>query len=110
MSKTTGEKLFRKIADENEFMEHFQKENETCSHSTCSKSIKLIKLQCQFCNLHFCTSHILSEIHGCGNAARKFALKPAKQLPSKETKQDLENKMARKLKKLANDRKKKGKQ
>lgn len=112
MSKATKNKSQSKeksICDD-ELIQKFIKENDTCSHDTCDKFIKVIRLNCQFCNKFFCTSHVLPEIHGCGQAARKSASASLTKKPVKEAdKKLLEKKMANKLDKMINQRKKKSK-
>lgn len=112
MSKINEKKVKtkQKAVDDDSLMERFIKANDTCSHETCEKFIKIIKLNCQFCNKYFCTSHHLPEVHGCGAAAKKSASASCtKKLPNDEEKKLLEKKMVRKLEKMKNDRKKKPK-
>lgn len=85
------------------------KANEQCYHDSCTKSIKVINIQCQLCTQYFCTTHALPEVHGCGQAARKAAAIPKVRKPTVEQHKQLENKLNKKLEKMKNERKKKGK-
>ena len=45
----------------------------TGSSLICGKNIKLLFVECRFCNGFFCTFHGLAESHGCGDLAREDA-------------------------------------
>ncbi|KAL4145980.1 hypothetical protein PRNP1_011853 [Phytophthora ramorum] len=42
------------------------------SSSRCKKSTTMLGSVCKFCKLKFCYDHALPEVHGCGDAVRKF--------------------------------------
>lgn len=110
VSKSSKPKKGKEMqVSDDELLDNCIKAKEQCSASTCNKSIKLIKLQCQLCSENFCTTHALPEVHGCGNAAKKAASAPIKKTPNPDKTHQLENKLSKKLEKMKNERKKKGK-
>ena len=95
--------------DDEQLLDHCIKANGECYHEDCTKSVKVINIQCKLCTQLFCTTHALPEVHGCGNAARKAAAIPKRRVPTAEQHKQLENKLNKKLEKMKNERKKKGK-
>ena len=59
--------------DFEELISETVKLNSTCSYGQCKASVKLIRQNCVYCGKHFCLSHHLAEVHGCGEMARNTA-------------------------------------
>ncbi|KAG1685431.1 hypothetical protein DVH05_008369 [Phytophthora capsici] len=61
--------------DELEFLTRQASKSSNCafqSSSRCKKSTSMLGSVCKFCKLKFCYDHALPEVHGCGDAVRKF--------------------------------------
>lgn len=62
--------------DELEFLTRQASSSSACSFqggaSRCKKSVTMLGSICKFCNLKFCYDHAQPEVHGCGDAVRKF--------------------------------------
>ncbi|GMF42080.1 unnamed protein product [Phytophthora fragariaefolia] len=61
--------------DELEFLTRQASKSMNCgfqSSSRCKKSTTMLGSVCKFCKLKFCYDHALPEVHGCGDAVRKF--------------------------------------
>ncbi|KAG3179374.1 DNA-binding protein [Phytophthora cactorum] len=61
--------------DELEFLTRQANKSSSCafqSSSRCKKSTSMLGSVCKFCKLKFCYDHALPEVHGCGDAVRKF--------------------------------------
>ncbi|OWZ15994.1 DNA polymerase alpha-associated DNA helicase A [Phytophthora megakarya] len=61
--------------DELEFLTRQANKSSSCafqSSSRCKKSTTMLGSVCKFCKLKFCYDHALPEVHGCGDAVRKF--------------------------------------
>ncbi|CAI5700818.1 unnamed protein product [Peronospora effusa] len=61
--------------DELEFLTRQASKSLTCAFqdsNRCKKNITMFGNVCKFCKLKFCFSHALPEVHGCGDAVRKF--------------------------------------
>ncbi|KAG6612050.1 DNA-binding protein SMUBP-2 [Phytophthora cinnamomi] len=61
--------------DELEFLTRQASKSTNCafqSSSRCKKSTTMLGSVCKFCKLKFCYDHALPEVHGCGDAVRKF--------------------------------------
>ncbi|ETN14479.1 hypothetical protein PPTG_07525 [Phytophthora nicotianae INRA-310] len=61
--------------DELEFLTRQANKSSNCafqSSSRCKKNTTMLGSVCKFCKLKFCYDHALPEVHGCGDAVRKF--------------------------------------
>ncbi|KAG7397992.1 DNA-binding protein SMUBP-2 [Phytophthora boehmeriae] len=61
--------------DELAFLTRQASKSSSCafqSSARCRKSISMLGSVCKFCKLKFCYDHALPEVHGCGDAVRKF--------------------------------------
>ncbi|EEY67397.1 DNA polymerase alpha-associated DNA helicase A, putative [Phytophthora infestans T30-4] len=61
--------------DELEFLTRQANQSSSCafqSSSRCKKKTTMLGSVCKFCKLKFCHDHALPEVHGCGDAVRKF--------------------------------------
>ncbi|POM74642.1 DNA polymerase alpha-associated DNA helicase A [Phytophthora palmivora] len=61
--------------DELEFLTRQANKSSSCafqSTNRCKKSTTMLGSVCKFCKLKFCYDHALPEVHGCGDAVRKF--------------------------------------
>ncbi|KAG7384713.1 DNA-binding protein SMUBP-2 [Phytophthora pseudosyringae] len=61
--------------DELEFLTRQASKSSSCafqSSSRCKKSTTMLGSVCKFCKLKFCYDHAQPEVHGCGDAVRKF--------------------------------------
>uniref|UniRef100_M4BCJ9 DNA helicase n=1 Tax=Hyaloperonospora arabidopsidis (strain Emoy2) TaxID=559515 RepID=M4BCJ9_HYAAE len=61
--------------DELDFLTRQASKSQSCAFelsSRCKKSIVMFGSVCKFCNLKFCYDHVQPEVHGCGDAVRKF--------------------------------------
>ncbi|XP_022912138.2 DNA-binding protein SMUBP-2 [Onthophagus taurus] len=54
-----------------EVLEKIKEIDNTCAFGKCKTKTANFAIQCKYCNLRFCTSHGLPEIHGCGEAVRR---------------------------------------
>ncbi|GAB1601670.1 DNA-binding protein SMUBP-2-like [Argonauta hians] len=96
--------------------------NNKCSFPNCREKTHVLCLHCEFCKLHYCISHSLPEVHGCGAAAKIQARKvisrdgviysgsgvPSK-LPNASRSARLHNRLDKKLTELSEQRKHKKK-
>ncbi|CAI5731749.1 unnamed protein product [Hyaloperonospora brassicae] len=58
-----------------EYLTRQASKSSTCAFekaSSCKKRVTMFGSVCKFCKLKFCYDHVLPEVHGCGNAVRKF--------------------------------------
>lgn len=90
----------------------------TCSYPSCKKDIKLIGVKCRYCSARFCLAHIIAEVHGCGEAAKKQARQQLTQelaggarrkAPDPVRKAQLHRKLDRAVDELASNRQRKRK-
>ncbi|KAF4317090.1 hypothetical protein BBO99_00008016 [Phytophthora kernoviae] len=61
--------------DELEFLTRQASKSSNCAFqgsARCRKSTSMLGSVCKFCKLKFCYDHALPEVHGCGDAVRKF--------------------------------------
>lgn len=74
--------------DELEFLTRQASKSTNCafqSSSRCKKSTTMLGSVCKFCKLKFCYDHALPEVHGCGDAVRKFERAAFQQQMSRPT-------------------------
>ncbi|KAE9333793.1 DNA-binding protein [Phytophthora fragariae] len=74
--------------DELEFLTRQASKSTNCafqSSSRCKKSTTMLGSVCKFCKLKFCYDHALPEVHGCGDAVRKFERAAFQQQMSRST-------------------------
>ena len=86
----------------------------SCSLQGCKKKVNMLGLQCHLCCKRFCMEHNIPEIHGCSEAAKKYArqaVKPRSTVTSKDASRraQLHKKLESKLEELSSDRKSKTK-
>lgn len=107
------EKQLKEATAENsldEVIHKVKKVDNTCAFTKCKNKTVDFAITCKHCNLRFCPSHGLPEIHGCGEAARrdekrKF-LHPDTKL-SQNKHDQAATKLQMKLKQMQNERKSK---
>ncbi|EPY36699.1 hypothetical protein STCU_00451 [Strigomonas culicis] len=44
---------------------------EKCGSPGCTTLALLALPKCEFCDMRFCTRHMMPEVHGCGDACKK---------------------------------------
>jgi len=67
-------KKHSKVENDAEFYKILEQYNpNVCQFRACRDSVKTLGRICTFCNEKFCFSHIIPEIHGCGEAAKSKA-------------------------------------
>ncbi|CCW62359.1 unnamed protein product [Phytomonas sp. EM1] len=59
---------------------------EPCARSGCYELALLVLPVCDFCQKRYCTTHILPEVHGCGDACRKAAQQRAAEAAAQQKK------------------------
>lgn len=52
-------------------LDKVKKIDNTCSFLKCKNRTSDFAIYCKYCNNHFCTTHGLPEVHGCGEAVRR---------------------------------------
>ncbi|XP_052828218.1 DNA-binding protein SMUBP-2 [Octopus bimaculoides] len=96
--------------------------NNKCSFPKCKEKTHVLRIHCEFCRLHYCISHSMPEIHGCGAEAKVQARKiisrdgviysgsgvPSK-LPNAVKSARLQSKLDKKLTEMSDQRKQKQK-
>ncbi|GAB6029019.1 DNA-binding protein SMUBP-2 [Chamberlinius hualienensis] len=63
--------------DLNDVFNEFVSKNNICCYKLCKTSTAVLRQICALCGRHFCFSHSLPEVHGCGDAAKVEARKNA---------------------------------
>lgn len=51
--------------------------SEPCRHPGCKKIALIVLPKCEYCDARFCTTHMLPEVHGCGDACKNFCQRQA---------------------------------
>jgi hypothetical protein len=51
--------------------------SEPCAYKSCSNMALVALPKCEYCNQRFCTSHMLPERHGCGDACKNASHRQA---------------------------------
>lgn len=92
-------------------LDKVKKIDNTCSFLKCRTKVADFSIHCKYCNNHFCTTHGLPEIHGCGEAVRRDERRkfehPGGEKLSKEKHSQAQTKLSMKLKQMQNERKSK---
>ncbi|CAI9732054.1 DNA-binding protein SMUBP-2-like [Octopus vulgaris] len=96
--------------------------NNKCSFPKCKEKTHVLRIHCEFCRLHYCISHSMPEIHGCGAEIKAQARKiisrdgviysgsgvPSK-LPNAVKSARLQSKLDKRLTEMSDQRKQKQK-
>ena len=94
--------------DDEEFLREIKVKDNTCAFPPCNTRIVNFSIDCKHCQLKFCTTHYLPEVHGCGEAARRDEkrefLHPHPKL-SEEKHEKVSQKLSTKLKQMQLERK-----
>lgn len=84
-----------------------------CHFLGCKRKVNLLSLQCHLCRKRFCMEHIVPEVHGCSELARKHARQAAVKPKTAASRKDsfkraqLHKKLESKLEVLSSERKSK---
>ena len=97
--------------DEDKFLAEAMKQASSCMYPKCDKDITLLGRCCKFCNGGFCMNHILAEVHGCADEARKDGRANFYRPPkiSQERVENLKERLQDKIKEQNNRKPKKNK-
>ena len=76
-------KIKGKEHNDDDLLDLYVQNNNTCGYSGCKKNIKLFGQTCKFCCKLFCLSHHQAELHGCGEEAKIAARKETLQQASR---------------------------
>ncbi|KAI9920143.1 hypothetical protein PsorP6_015603 [Peronosclerospora sorghi] len=80
--------------------------NQSCAYEhvrRCPKKTTMFGAVCKFCKLKFCYTHVVPEVHGCGNAVRKFEQvafeqkQPRSNQVTRDTRKQLKKKLEEKV-------------
>lgn len=94
--------------DDCKFLDKVIQMNSICGMKNCQTSVKLISHFCEYCGTKYCLSHMLPEVHGCGEEVRRATrhnFKHQVTKPSAKEKKIAAMKLQKKVSELAAERK-----